>query len=1151
MTLAEQRRLLRLPVPDAARGGLEEEAEAAGSLAVELAKRLGCAVLAMRFPVVDEFAIGLAERVYRLVAEMGQPVARAVGIALGDPGVVADPPTLSCPALSLVTPALFGAAAVDLTLQAPERPQPTGFDPRMLRLAGFPSVPERFVGRTVVMAWASAALAPRSKMPGVLLHGMPGGGKTACALELAYTHEHAFEALIWFKAPDQGLDIADALTRFALTLENQLTGLQLVHLLDDQAKLAGFLPQLTELLERTRILIIVDNIESLLTDQGSWRDARWAPVIAALTDHEGLGRVVLTSRRLPAQLDSRVRVLAVDALSADETLLLARELRHLWALIDGQVAGIGTQTARQLAVGVLEVAQGHPKLLELADGQAARPRQLQNLLDTAGEAWQQAGGLPEGFFATGETAAGEEDFLQVLAAWTAVAANQLAPAARDLFCFLCCLEESDRGWAVLEANWARLRERLGRLGDPPSLDENLAAVAAVGLAAITPATQRAADEYGIHPGVAAAGRDLAGDAFRQAADTELAAVWAGVAQMAKEREAEEQTSGMVVRAGLSAAPYLLRLGAWKQARDMLGDVLTRDWSQVAAEAALPALRTIATALQGTESEPVAVGVLAMALERIDPEAAGRQREQLLAAAVARDDYAIASVVATHLSDYRRKVGRLSEALNLSEDAIRYDQLAGFGPWTQLGDEARRLYILNEMGQYGQVLAEVRRLREHMSTLPTSSSQLEARSPWDARESLLNAGLLAAVRLGRWQEALELNGAETASMAARGAPQDAIARIRFNDYSPLLMLDRPDEAVELLRECRQVFEAAHDIQSLGGVLVALGEIEAMRRHNDVAIGLQRDALRYAYVAQDMNTILIGHHNLGDYLFHDGQPGDALAHHLAAALLRKVTGTSELDQSVTGAAQDLRAGSHRTVPADVAELCRRVGEVSGVLLDQLLTGLTDPQSAENALQQLIAQARTEAAALAPAANTARWLAAWDPVIAGLAAASQGDTQAGAAVRKHLASHRDSEDWAALAQVLQRVQDGDRGQDLTAEMDPIGTAIVVRALDVLAGQADVPAALWPAMGLGTFLGDIVAAADGDGDEATAWRARQNLAALAAVPELADLATALGRVLDGDRDPGLPGTLSGDTERAVVATVLAHIATTLHQKPGEENGT
>lgn len=177
---------------------------------------------------------------------------------------------------------------------------------------------------------------------------------------------------MWFKAPDEGLDIADALTRFALSLETGLPGLQMVRLLEDQARLAAFLPELTELLERRRVLVVVDNIESLLTESGQWRDARWGAVVAAMTGHGGLGRAVLTGRRTPHDLDGRVRALAVDALSADEALPLARELPHLSRLMDGNLVGIGPDVARQLAVRVLEAAQGHPKLLELADGQAVR-----------------------------------------------------------------------------------------------------------------------------------------------------------------------------------------------------------------------------------------------------------------------------------------------------------------------------------------------------------------------------------------------------------------------------------------------------------------------------------------------------------------------------------------------------------------------------------------------------------------------------------------------------------------------------------------------------------------------------------------------------------------------------------------------------------
>ncbi len=155
---------------------------------------------------------------------------------------------------------------------------------------------------------------------------MPGGGKTACALELAYTHEHAFDRLVWFKAPDEGRDVTGALTQFAITLENSLPDFKMVGLLEDPARLAAFLPQLTELLEQRRVLVVADNIESLLTSSGQWRDDRWGQVIAAMCAHSGLGRVVLTSRRLPAGLDQRVRVLAVDALPLDEALLLAREL---------------------------------------------------------------------------------------------------------------------------------------------------------------------------------------------------------------------------------------------------------------------------------------------------------------------------------------------------------------------------------------------------------------------------------------------------------------------------------------------------------------------------------------------------------------------------------------------------------------------------------------------------------------------------------------------------------------------------------------------------------------------------------------------------------------------------------------------------------
>jgi len=83
----------------------------------------------------------------------------------------------------------------------------------------------------------------------------------------------------------------------------------------------------------------------------------------------------------------------VDALSLDEALLLARELPHLRALIQDELSGVGPEVARRLALGVLNIAQGHPKLLELADGQAAEPVRLGALVEAGDQAWRQAGGI--------------------------------------------------------------------------------------------------------------------------------------------------------------------------------------------------------------------------------------------------------------------------------------------------------------------------------------------------------------------------------------------------------------------------------------------------------------------------------------------------------------------------------------------------------------------------------------------------------------------------------------------------------------------------------------------------------------------------------------------------------------------------------------
>ncbi|MBU0510579.1 MAG: CHAT domain-containing protein, partial [Chloroflexi bacterium] len=417
------------------------------SLAQRLASELDCAALAMRYPVSDTFATDLVLCLYRGLLEKKQPLPGALQLAIEAALHIDKAPQRA--GFSMITPILFGERAAGLHLLAPAR-RPS-FELEPTGLFKFPPEPPRFVGRLLPMLRASQALAPESGKTGVLFYGMAGAGKTSCALELAYRHEfERFTAFVWHKAPEEGRDIQDALTRLVLDMETQLPGLKLVGLVDDpQAFERQALPQLRRLMEQNVILIVIDNLEGLLTSERGWRDSRWGRLIANLLDHGGPSRLVLTSRRLPASLKEhpKLRSEAIHALSFRESVVLARELPNLKPLFDDPAGW-------ELLQRVLRAVQGHPKLLELADRQAADRAALEARLPQAeGETRAPAATTLAAFFEAGESAQGEADFVAELYRWTNGLAATLTPTARLLFHFIARLEEEDRTGQVIEANW--------------------------------------------------------------------------------------------------------------------------------------------------------------------------------------------------------------------------------------------------------------------------------------------------------------------------------------------------------------------------------------------------------------------------------------------------------------------------------------------------------------------------------------------------------------------------------------------------------------------------------------------------------------------------------------------------------------------------
>jgi hypothetical protein len=650
-----------------------------GTLATELAERLNCAVLAMRYPVDDDFAIALSGRLYDLLIAKGQPLPRAVGVTLRELSVPTSPSAgRAFPALPVATPALFGGSAVGLSLVAPERDAPAGNVGR-LKLPGLPPQPEHFVGRVSVMARSSAALAPRSGVPGVVLHGMPGGGKTACALELAYGNGHAFDHIVWYKAPDEGSAVEGSLTDFTLTLERYLPGFQMTPMLTSQDRLEAFLPLLAQLMEERRVLIVIDNAESLLTESGQWRDGSWGRVTGALTGHARLGRLILTSRRVPAGSPG-LQVETVDALSADESLLLSRELPNLSALSRGEVPGVEGHIARLLARRALTIAQGHPKLLELADGQAAHPERLATLVEAGDREWRKLGGLPGGFFTAGETTASGDDYLQLLATWTKAVTGTLTPDEREVFWFLCCLEEGDRDGAVVKLTWPVMRGKLARDEPLPELGTVLAAIAASGLASARIGTGDEDDDYLLHPAVAAAGRAQAGKAFQDAVDAELAPFWTAMYQSASGgAPGRTVNTGLLVHAGLAAVPYLVRQELWLDAATLLDDAFLRNPSRSNATTMLPGMQRIARHVPRLGIQAAA------ALHVIDPAAGEAQVHTCLGAAEAAGDYRSAAtatpgtaVTYHNLGLYHRHAPQPVAALDSHLAAALIRTLSGIG-----------------------------------------------------------------------------------------------------------------------------------------------------------------------------------------------------------------------------------------------------------------------------------------------------------------------------------------------------------------------------------------------------------------------------------------------------------------------------------------
>jgi hypothetical protein len=842
----------------------------------------------------------------------------------------------------------------------------------------FPVEPPWFVGRAEVMAAASAALAPACRRRAIVFYGIAGVGKTTCAVELAYRCQHGFDALAFWSAPPDPDQFGDALRLLAVALEAQLAdyGFAMLDEIATLERLRNFLPTLTAVLADASVLLVLDNLETLLTPLGQWRDPRWLSLIGALTSHQGSSRVILTSRVAPAGLNPDTALIQpVHTLSQEESLWLIRRLPNLQTSL------------RTVALGrsVLILTQGHPKLLELADAAAAEPTRLAYQLAEIEAAVDRA--MPLAAFLTlGVTRLDAKQLLQTFTAWTITIAATLPAPARLLLQVLCRVEESDRNTAVLGVNWPALWRRLGQPGEPPSLAAAVAALVSAALITTDPISDPVdASEpvhYRIHPGIAEAIHTVTPQPITVAVDAQFATWWTLVGG----GEIEQQDTGynitqfaartgltaaryllrqhdwngtqLMVRASLAAGYYLLRQHRWNAASCLLERALSQMGNSPATSLALiPLLRRIAEA-SGVLKD---LTVLAVALRKVDPDESETLLRRAYDQARTNGDDGLASTTVGELVTLLRDQGRLREALTLAGQKIEHSRRAGFGFWTQLSDHGRQLQILHLLGHHEQVLLHIPALRTQIAELPDQRADNDRVNPWNTRETILDIGRISAVALHRWNDALELNDEIVNTQRRRGASPHEIARTRFRDYLPLLHLHRLTDVDHLLRDCQDVFNTIGDMTQLAVIYGARANLENTRDRPIDAVDLQRTSLRLCYVYSDPHEISAAHHNLANYLSRArGDPAEQRAHRLTATLLNHLTGdTRELAKTLTALTSELRSDTDNpdapALPATLPEIIRLVDADNGIHLSDLVTAICpDAATAEHALTNLLTTA-----------------------------------------------------------------------------------------------------------------------------------------------------------------------------------------------------
>jgi hypothetical protein len=145
--------------------------------------------------------------------------------------------------------------------------------------------------------------------------------------------------------------------------------------------------------------------------------------------------------------------------------------------------------------------------------------------------------------------------------------------------------------------------------------------------------------------------------------------------------------------------------------------------------------------------------------------------------------------------------------------------------------------------------------------------------------------------------------------------------------------------------------------IGKVFSALADLMDEMGQTDQAARFEEDALRYEYLTGDTESVSVSHNNLGNYHRKMGS-SKSLAHHLASAVIRLLTRSGMLPQTLQNLSISLGTFGAEDLPASSDRLCERVEEVEGVRFRGLFLRMAGPDGdGDEVMQAIIEKARGE--------------------------------------------------------------------------------------------------------------------------------------------------------------------------------------------------